>query len=252
MNLVICMAGLNTRFHDVGFDLPKYLLPWGEKTVIHSILSNLKKSYDFGRVILLPNKRDRFFKDELVSALDGLDIKGEDISYIGDTIGQAHTAALGAEIVGHFDGAREQPIAFHNSDTIIQNRDFVENFEKLKTNDAFIDVFPASSVEYSYVSLANGRVTRVAEKNIISPFASSGFYAFRTLDVYLNAFNALHSTRTEGSKSEIFVTDVLADMVRADNKVFVNDFGPESNTIVLGTPQEYGIELARVMLKESF
>ena len=39
--LVICMAGLNTRFHDVGFDIPKYLLPWREETIIYEILKQL-------------------------------------------------------------------------------------------------------------------------------------------------------------------------------------------------------------------
>ena len=54
-SLVICMAGLNTRFHDVGFDIPKYLLPWGDETIIHSILKNLG---EFDDVVLLANKRD--------------------------------------------------------------------------------------------------------------------------------------------------------------------------------------------------
>ena len=40
MALIICMAGLNTRFHDVGFDIPKYLLPWGESTIIQELLTN--------------------------------------------------------------------------------------------------------------------------------------------------------------------------------------------------------------------
>ena len=41
MNLLICMAGLNTRFHNVGFDIPKYLLPWNNSVVIFDILINL-------------------------------------------------------------------------------------------------------------------------------------------------------------------------------------------------------------------
>ena len=59
-SLVICMAGLNTRFHDVGFDIPKYLLPWGDETIIHSILKNLG---EFDDVVLLANKRDEYFKN---------------------------------------------------------------------------------------------------------------------------------------------------------------------------------------------
>ena len=60
--LVICMAGLNTRFHNVGFDIPKYLLPWGKNTIIYEILYQIKKNYAFSNYLLIANKRDRFFK----------------------------------------------------------------------------------------------------------------------------------------------------------------------------------------------
>ena len=59
VNLVICMAGYNTRFHDVGFDIPKYLLPWGDETIIHEIIKQLGT---FEETILLANKRDSYFE----------------------------------------------------------------------------------------------------------------------------------------------------------------------------------------------
>jgi NDP-sugar pyrophosphorylase family protein len=60
------MAGYNTRFHDVGFDIPKYLLPWNDKTIIYDILKNLGW---VTQLILVANKRDIYFKDQLVEAI---------------------------------------------------------------------------------------------------------------------------------------------------------------------------------------
>ena len=42
-SLIICMAGLNTRFHDVGFDVPKYLLPWRDTCIVSKSLMSFKK-----------------------------------------------------------------------------------------------------------------------------------------------------------------------------------------------------------------
>ena len=64
--LVICMAGLNTRFHDVGFDIPKYLLPWREETIIYEILKQLGT---FDEVLLLANKRDVYFMPDLIKTI---------------------------------------------------------------------------------------------------------------------------------------------------------------------------------------
>ena len=81
INLVICMAGYNTRFHDVGFDIPKYLLPWNGTTIIHDILQNLGETH---QTILVANKRDIYFKDQLLATIEPLGLKEK------DKIGRAH------------------------------------------------------------------------------------------------------------------------------------------------------------------
>ena len=78
-SLVICMAGLNTRFHDVGFDIPKYLLPWNNHTIIHEILKQLGK---FDEVLLLANKRDMYFKPQLLETIEPLGLTENNIHYI--------------------------------------------------------------------------------------------------------------------------------------------------------------------------
>ena len=92
VNLVICMAGYNTRFHDVGFDNPKYLLPWNGTTIIHEILKNLGPTK---QTILVANNRDKYFSNQLLENIQSLGLNENNILYIGDTKGQAHTAAVG-------------------------------------------------------------------------------------------------------------------------------------------------------------
>ena len=90
-SLIICMPR-NTRFHDVGFDVPKYLL-WRD-TCIVQIVDEFQKDYKFDDVLLLANKRDQYFKNDLVKEIEKIGLSEKNIHYIGDTNGQAHTNIL--------------------------------------------------------------------------------------------------------------------------------------------------------------
>ena len=241
VNLVICMAGYNTRFHDVGFDIPKYLLPWNGSTIIHDILQN------FGEVqqtVLIANKRDVYFKDQLLETIKPLGLNENDILYIGDTKGQAHTAAVG---IGQLYNT-EMPTFIHNADTIVKGRtlDTIGNTMN-DEYDAYIDVFVGNSPKYSYVRAFEETVLEIVEKKQISPYASSGLYGFLTASLYMNYFDSLWAKQYE-EKSELYVADVIQSMIGSDRKVYMNGLGNNQETIVLGSPQEYGIEIARQTL----
>jgi dTDP-glucose pyrophosphorylase len=238
INLVICMAGYNTRFHDVGFDIPKYLLPWNGTTIIHDILKN------FGEVqqtILVANKRDIYFKEQLLETIKPLGLNENNILYIGDTKGQAHTAAIG---VGQLY-RNQLPTFIHNADTVIVGR----NLELLATDmlnecyDAYIDVFVGNSPKYSYVRAYEENVLEIVEKKQISPYASSGLYGFSSADMYMGHYDNLVQ-----QNEEMYVSDVLQNMLASDKRIFMNGLTNNQDTIVLGSPQEYGIEIARQTL----
>ena len=236
--LVICMAGLNTRFHDVGFDIPKYLLPWREETIIYEILKQLGT---FDEVLLLANKRDVYFMPDLIKTIEPLGLGKNNIHYIGDTNGQAHTAYIGASLLKN----KLQTFFVHNADTLLVGRDF-KSIESTMS-DAYVDVFIANNPKYSYVRSKDGLVTEIAEKSSISPFASSGLYGFYNAQLYEKMYEALSENFTG---KEMYIANVLDYMIK-NNNLFVglNELNNSYETIVLGTPQEYGLEIARMNLK---
>ena len=231
------MAGLNTRFHDVGFDIPKYLLPWNGTTIIHDILQNFGETE---QTILVANKRDIYFKDQLVETIRPLELDEKNILYIGDTKGQAHTAAIGIDQLYH----TELPTFIHNADTILTGR----NMELIAHSmndmyDAYVDVFVGNSPKYSYVRAYEEEVLEIVEKKQISPYASSGLYGFKSASLYTEYYNECIQQR-----EELYVSDVIQKMIENGKKVFMNGLGGKQDTIVLGSPQEYGIEIARKAL----
>lgn len=241
MNLIICMAGLNTRFHDFGFDIPKYLLPWGDKTIILEILTELTKDYKFDQIILLANKRDIYFKETLLKSISELNLDESNIYYINDTNGQAHTASIGAGL------CNDKSISFcvHNADTIITNRNFKQIELLLENNQAFIDVFVANSPSYCYVRFDKDKVLEISEKVQNSPFASSGLYCFQSTDKYLDAYFKISETQ---KSKEIYISNLMQQMLNDGDKICSNSLNNKSETIVLGSPQEYSLELVKKSL----
>ena len=235
--LVICMAGLNTRFHDVGFDIPKYLLPWKDETIIHEIIKQLGT---FDEVLLLANRRDSYFMSDLVKTISPLGLNKDNIHYIGDTNGQAHTAYIGASLLKN----RHQKFFVHNADTLLIGRDF-KTIES-SMSDGYVDVFIANNPKYSYVRSKDGIVTEIAEKSSISPFASSGLYGFYNAQLYEQMYE---ETLGKFVGKEMYIANVLEHMIQNNKIIGLNELNNSYETIVLGSPQEYGLELARMSLK---
>ena len=235
------MAGLNTRFHDVGFDVPKYLLPWKDSTIINEILLNFHKNFDFENILLIANQRDIYFKDQLVESIRSLELNKENLYYIGDTKGQADTAVIGAKL---FENSKS-PLCIHNADTILSGIDFTAIEESLKSHDAFIDIFTANSDKYCYVRTENNLVKEIKEKQVISPFATSGLYVFKNSKLYIDTY---YQTTDEKSNKEMYVSEVFKKMIDSGMKIAVNSISHQQDIIVLGTPEEYGVETSKLIL----
>jgi UDP-N-acetylglucosamine diphosphorylase / glucose-1-phosphate thymidylyltransferase / UDP-N-acetylgalactosamine diphosphorylase / glucosamine-1-phosphate N-acetyltransferase / galactosamine-1-phosphate N-acetyltransferase len=237
VNLVICMAGYNTRFHDVGFDIPKYLLPWNGKTIIHDILKNLGPTK---QTILVANNRDKYFSDQLIETIKPLGLTSDNILYIGDTKGQAHTAAIGMTQLEHMS----LPTFVHNADTVVTGRVFDDIINQMNDiYEMYVDVFVGNSPKYSYVRAYENIVTEIVEKKQISPYASTGLYGFSSAHLYLNSYD-----KSVQYKDELYISDVIQGMIDDGMRAYMNSLGNYQETIVLGSPQEYGIELARQSL----
>jgi len=238
MNLVICMAGRNTRFHDVGIDIPKYLLPLSGRPVIEMILQNLIISKSFSNVYLVAHQRDIYFENELRTSLLNLGVDPGNLLYIGETKGQADTAN---ESLSLLNLNLDESVVFHNADTILLNRDILALKRSLQMGHGSIDVFTAKSPSYSYVDIQNGRILEIVEKRVISNWATSGLYGFPSGVMFQKYFKNFSELALSQSSGELYISDVI-NLMLADNFKFeplsLNLKGA-SNTLVIGSPEEY-------------
>ena len=221
MNLVITMAGKYSRFRDEGYKLPKYLLPWGDRSILSEIISNL---WPEGNIFLVANIEDAPFMGHVRKIMDKYGIDRKNLLLVGNTSGQAETAAIACR---HF-GIGKSPVVFHNADTILYKRDMVAIVERLKSCDGYIDVFKSNNHDYSYVVEKDGRVSMIGEKVLVSDLATSGLYGFREASEFLYYFDGQH-----------YISEIYKEMIQKNCNIQVGDAHNETDTIVLGTPQDY-------------
>ena len=238
MHLLITMAGLYTRFSPFSYQVPKYLLPLSNRTVLHHVLATLLRGDLFSGLLLVANERDIAFKPQIVSTIQEFGFSDKDLLFIGDTEGQAETAFIGAqEILRSRD---DLAVAVHNIDTILLHRDMKIFQEKLSVASCAIDVFYANNKEYSYVQINDsGDVTGIREKVVISKIASSGFYCFESMGLMSRY---LQEAIDNG---EHYISNGIRRMIHQEHRVVIGPIYTENNTVVVGTPEEY-LEAAAV------
>jgi dTDP-glucose pyrophosphorylase len=234
------MAGRNTRFHDVGIDVPKYLLPVSGRPVIEMIIQNLASSNYFMNVYLVAHQRDIYFRGELEASLLNLGVDPENLIYIGETKGQADTANVSLDIL-NLD--IDDPIVFHNADTILLGRDIELLKKTLQKGHGSIDVFPAESPSYSYVDIQEDRILDIVEKRIISKWATSGLYGFPTGAQFQSYFKKFSELSQPKDSKEYYISDII-NLMLADSFTFEplsHDLSASLATLVIGSPEEYSL-----------
>ncbi len=221
MNLILTMAGKYSRFKDEGFRIPKFLLPWGSRSILGEILFEMRPYFD--NVYLIANKNDSEFLVHVSQIMKKNNIPQANLLSINDTDSQSETLLTGINQFPKIDG----PIIVHNIDTILYGRDFKKIRNELSKKDGYIDIFHSNNPNYSYIINDKNKVINISEKTLISSNASSGMYGFSSAGVVEKYY-------VNGYISEIYQKMIADDLNISSGKIHSLD-----DTIVLGTPNEY-------------
>lgn len=222
MKLLLTVNGKGTRFSNEGYHIPKFMLPYGNDTIISSIIKNISDGTKGKQleVIVGLNKSYNKYKKYIEKQLLKLDIINT-IFVLEDLPGQAFTAS---ELIRK-SNMKDEPFWIMNCDTV------VENLWSLHDEDVVIEVFNSKAEDFSYVDRLDP-VKIIREKIVISSYASSGNYFFKSSKRFVNYLNSLSFNR------EIFVSDVINVFIEKNNRVSARLVDNDQVT-VLGTPKQY-------------
>lgn len=219
------MAGKYSRFRDAGYKIPKYLLPFGCRTILDEILLALvgRGASVVENVFLVANKDDEPFMGHVRKIMDAYGISRTNLLLIDDTAGQAQTSN---DAMYFFEP--KGPVVVHNADTILYGRDMAGIALALKSCAGYIDVFESSNHAYSYVVAKEGRVEMIGEKVLVSNLATSGLYGFSSRHAFHNHYDG-----------QMYISEVYKEMLLQKREVRIGTIYSEKDTIVLGTPEDY-------------
>ena len=227
MNLIFTMAGSYQKSVDENINVPKYLLPWSETTILGEIVSQISKNFRWKKLIGVMATSDHRWQPTVSSILNKAE--ADIVKVFGVTTdSQISTAKIA--LSNYFLESREK-VVFANIDTILYYRDWKNISKKLDECDGYIDIFKSGSPNYSYILPNKGVVSDVFEKHIVSDHASSGLYAFSdSIDIY---------KYLKDDESFKYFSDTLSKYIKSGKIITHGELYKESETLVLGTPSEY-------------
>ena len=184
MTIVIPMAGESARFTSVGM-APKYLLKIKPFiTLFDMSVFSFKKWFDTAKFIIIV--KDEYAVEFAKSRLNMMKVKNFKIINLNFlTRGQAETVYLGLKEAGIEDDGDE--LMIFNIDTIRNNLVIPDDIVWDTLFDAFYD--DNSSNNWSFAETDDDlNILKTAEKHKISNWCSTGLYVFRSIWLYIDAY----------------------------------------------------------------
>lgn len=172
LNIVVPMAGRGQRFADVGYSVPKPLIPIHGHPMIEVVIANLRPTGPHRFIFLILREHDERY---------GLSEKlrqwapTSHIVFVDEvTQGAACTVLLARDLIDNAD-----PLMIANCDQYVDIG--IDTYlAAMGSADGLIMTMWADDAKWSFVRLdPRGRVTEVVEKVVISNEATVGIYNFR-------------------------------------------------------------------------
>ena len=232
---VFPMAGLSKRFQAEGYDVPKYMLTAGGKTIFQRSVEGFAE--EIARVGALFIFRDvldtRAFIEKECAAM-GL-ANYQMVELTAPTRGQAETVEQGLRAAGC---GLDQPLTIFNIDTIRSNYHFPDS-DRIRQCDGYLEVFQGSGDNWSFVRLdsdESAKVIETSEKVPISDLCCTGLYYFRRVGDFLDAFD--EAVASYDGAREIYVAPLYNLLIRRGLDIRHHLIASE-DVVFSGIPSEY-------------
>jgi NDP-sugar pyrophosphorylase family protein len=233
LNVVIPMAGRGSRFADVGYVIPKPLLPIHGVPMIEVVVRNLTacEPARFVFVCRAEHEVEHAFVPALREIAPGCEI----VTIDSVTEGAACTVLLAEGAVDP-----DAPLIIANSDQWVDH-DVNDHLAQLRREnlDGLIMTMTADDPKWSFVELDDDRVTNVVEKEVVSSEATVGIYTFARAREYFDGARAMIAANKRVN-GEFYVAPVYNELIAAGARIGIDNVGVDGAGMYgLGTPADY-------------
>ncbi|MBQ1875737.1 MAG: 2-C-methyl-D-erythritol 4-phosphate cytidylyltransferase [Selenomonas sp.] len=234
MTVVITMAGIGSRFRQVGYNVPKYQIEVKGKTLFAWSMESLQAYASFIDKYIFVVRHEDHATSFIKTACAQLQIDNFQIVNLeAKTDGQATTCRLA---IPYCDASL--PIMIYNIDTYVEAGTM--QFDSIH-GDGFIPCFTAKGDHWSFVKIdKDGRAIEVREKTRISDNCSIGSYYFSSAQLYASIYDEYYANVDNMEKNEKYIAPMYNYLIAKGRPVYIEKL-PADKVHVLGTPEEVNI-----------
>ena len=231
LNIVVPMAGLGSRFQQAGYKVPKPLIDVRGRPMYAWAADSLPLEFATRLIFILLSSQPEFpqLRDDILRRYAKHNPLVLDVPAL--TAGQAITVLRAKKEI---DNA--EPLLIHNADTAFTvNSAWAQQAWRQNCDGALL-VFESSEKRWSFSrERADGWVDQVREKEVISPWASTGTYWFRRGADFVRLAEARVKTGRKEA-AEYYVGPLYNDLIATGARV--KNFKIE-RLFCFGTPEDY-------------
>lgn len=229
MTVIVTMAGNGSRFRTKGYQVPKFMIRAKGKTLFEWSMESMHNFFDQHFIFACLNEHDGKWIKELSHNIGISKTTLHQRSSV--SLGQAETAY---DVLNHADDG--EPLWIYNIDTYIEDGLMPTDIEGYQ---GCVHVFESYNSGMSFVGYdANGRVVQLAEKKVISQWASVGVYGFESAALYRELYEkAYHAGEVKEVKGERYVAPMYELLLKAGRQINAPRLST-SSVHILGTPEE--------------
>lgn len=229
MTVIVTMAGAGSRFRCQGYEVPKYMIRARGKTLFEWSMESLREFFGQHFIFACLEENDGKWIQEQAAAM-GIR-RMSVVPRAALSLGQAQTAY---DVLDH--AAAGEAVWIYNIDTYIEH-----GLTPLDMADhqGCVHVFESRNPGMSFVRYDDdGRVVELAEKKVVSHWATVGVYGFESATLYRQIYEeAYHAGGVKEVGGERYVAPMYQLLLQAGMSVCA----PRLDLPVvhiLGTPQE--------------
>jgi dTDP-glucose pyrophosphorylase len=236
MNIIMGLCGNGSRFRDVGYNIPKYLISFKGKTMLQHSVDTLRIPGEWYFIA----RQDHIDNNPILKPM--LEALGTVIIVPGLTQGAAESILLAKDYIRDLD----KPMISVNCDQYLRYNP--EPFiKKMKENPdtSYIMTFPESDPKCSYVRKDRDRkVVEVREKKVISHEATVGVYHWsKTSDFFIDCEQMINDGIKDNN--EYYVAPVYNYSIKRGLTVDTHMLS-RTEFYPVGTPKDLGTFFGRV------
>lgn len=243
MNIVIPMAGLGSRFKNVGIDTPKPLIVVNNRYLIEHSVSSL--DIDAKYIFITRKYENQEDNDKLSLLLKKLKPESIEICLDHDQYGAADAALYAKDYIDN-----DEELIITNCDQLLNwDSSIFINHCRSSYYDGVVVTFKSSDSKHSYVILENEIIKRIAEKEVISNDALVGVHYWKKGSDFVKSAKSLLAEYRLKGLNECYISSTYQYLIDSGLKIGTYAM-PQNGYVSLGTPNDVDIYLSK--LKEYY